>query len=145
MLLREARHLGLWNSSPIADPWSLLVDALYHNNVMNSIKRNSRELTERVEPKSNGSSRPNATRLRSRYGAVEARDGTKNEGVTPTLSHKLKHNKSILALAVSSDTLFAGTEGGEILVGILIMLLHVLYTNMHAGIQSQDIQENSGD
>ena len=42
--------------------------------------------------------------------------------MTPILAHKLKHNKSILALAVSADTLFAGTEGGEILVRSMIML-----------------------
>ena len=34
----------------------------------------------------------------------------------PPLTHSLKHDKSILALAVSSESLFAGTEGGEILV-----------------------------
>lgn len=35
---------------------------------------------------------------------------------TPVLSHRLKHDKSILALVVSADCIFAGTEGGEILV-----------------------------
>ena len=35
----------------------------------------------------------------------------------PALSHRMKHDKSILALAVSSQYIFAGTQGGEILVG----------------------------
>jgi len=35
---------------------------------------------------------------------------------TPVLSHRMKHDKSILALAVSSRYIFAGTQGGEILV-----------------------------
>ncbi|KAF2821913.1 hypothetical protein CC86DRAFT_470020 [Ophiobolus disseminans] len=35
---------------------------------------------------------------------------------TPVLAHRMKHDKSILALAVSAQFLFAGTQGGEILV-----------------------------
>jgi hypothetical protein len=35
---------------------------------------------------------------------------------TPALAHRMKHDKSILALAVSSHYIFAGTQGGEILV-----------------------------
>ncbi|KAF2848619.1 glutathione degradosome [Plenodomus tracheiphilus IPT5] len=35
---------------------------------------------------------------------------------TPSLSHRMKHDKSILALAVSSQYIFAGTQGGELLV-----------------------------
>lgn len=34
----------------------------------------------------------------------------------PTLFHKVKNQKSILALAVSDSKLYAGTQGGEILV-----------------------------
>ncbi|KAF1953052.1 glutathione degradosome [Byssothecium circinans] len=34
----------------------------------------------------------------------------------PILSHRMKHDKSILALAVSESCIFAGTQGGEILV-----------------------------
>ena len=34
----------------------------------------------------------------------------------PTLCHSLKHDKSILSIAVSSKCLYAGTEGGAILV-----------------------------
>lgn len=37
-------------------------------------------------------------------------------GRTPKLVHRMKHDKSILALAVSSESIFAGTQGGEILV-----------------------------
>jgi len=51
-----------------------------------------------------------------------ALDGT-NEGIraasakrVPLLAHRMKHDKSILALAVSSQYIFAGTQGGEILV-----------------------------
>jgi hypothetical protein len=46
----------------------------------------------------------------SRHGVTESRP------MTPVLSHRLKHDKSILALVVSANCIFAGTEGGEILV-----------------------------
>lgn len=39
-----------------------------------------------------------------------------SNGRTPALAHRMKHDKSILALAVSSQSIFAGTQGGEILV-----------------------------
>ncbi|KAF1935766.1 glutathione degradosome [Clathrospora elynae] len=35
---------------------------------------------------------------------------------TPALSHRMKHDKSILTLALSSQYIFAGTQGGELLV-----------------------------
>ena len=35
---------------------------------------------------------------------------------TPVLAHRMKHDKSILALVVSAQYIFAGTQGGEILV-----------------------------
>src|SRR5438552_3329789 len=38
-------------------------------------------------------------------------------GPTPTLFHLVRHDKSILALVVSDKYIFAGTQGGEILVG----------------------------
>lgn len=38
----------------------------------------------------------------------------------PTLFHKVKNQKSILALAVSDSKLYAGTEGGELLVRYVI-------------------------
>lgn len=37
-------------------------------------------------------------------------------GPEPTLFHKVKNQKSILALAVSDSRLYAGTQGGELLV-----------------------------
>lgn len=43
----------------------------------------------------------------------EAAPGAKSR---PSLSHRMKHDKSILALAVSSQYIFAGTQGGELLV-----------------------------
>ena len=110
-----------WNSTHLrlrnGRAWSL--DQHPNNNVMSTTKRRSKELTEWTDARSNGSGLQNGSRLRSRFGAV---GGAKSEGtdaMTPVLAHKLKHNKSILALAVSSDTLFAGTEGGEILVSTL--------------------------
>lgn len=48
--------------------------------------------------------------------AAESDRGTPKNGATPVLSHRLKHDKSILALVVSANCIFAGTEGGEILV-----------------------------
>jgi len=44
-------------------------------------------------------------------------EGVPRDNRTPALSHRMKHDKSILALAVSSQYIFAGTQGGEILVG----------------------------
>lgn len=38
----------------------------------------------------------------------------------PTLFHKVKNQKPILALAVSDSKLYAGTQGGELLVRYLI-------------------------
>ncbi|KAK3075452.1 hypothetical protein LTR53_001237 [Teratosphaeriaceae sp. CCFEE 6253] len=81
------------------------------------------------------SSRGSALRLRSQCypaGASETDDGTPPGGVItrqhshdngdrlnsalPTLSHRLRHDSSILALALSDTEIFAGTQGGEILV-----------------------------
>lgn len=38
----------------------------------------------------------------------------------PTLFHQVKNQKSILALAVSDSKLYAGTQGGDLLVRHLI-------------------------
>jgi hypothetical protein len=38
--------------------------------------------------------------------------------MVPTLAHRMVHDKSILALAVSAQYIFAGTQGGEILVSV---------------------------
>jgi di- and tripeptidase len=43
-------------------------------------------------------------------------EGVPRDNRTPALSHRMKHDKSILALAVSAQYIFAGTQGGEILV-----------------------------
>jgi hypothetical protein len=43
--------------------------------------------------------------------------------MTPSLSHRLKHDKSILALVVSKKLIFAGTEDGEILVCTYLLIL----------------------
>ncbi|KAF2825480.1 beta-Ala-His dipeptidase [Ophiobolus disseminans] len=51
--------------------------------------------------------------------AVEGKNGgipAKPRSIVPGLAHRMKHDKSILALAVSSQYIFAGTQGGEILV-----------------------------
>jgi hypothetical protein len=42
--------------------------------------------------------------------------GAERSAITPVLAHRMKHDKSILALAVSAEYIFAGTQGGEILV-----------------------------
>jgi hypothetical protein len=117
----ESRKRGLraggrvWRHGSMADYGG--PPKLQPNNVMSPAKYNSKELTESTDTRTNGSQ--NGNRLRSKYGAVEATGGASERGMTPILSHKLKHNKSILALAVSADALFAGTEGGEILVNIV--------------------------
>ncbi|KAI8931812.1 hypothetical protein NX059_011449 [Plenodomus lindquistii] len=49
------------------------------------------------------------------YSDSEDTTAAKAKG-TPALSHRMKHDKSILALAVSSQYIFAGTQGGELLV-----------------------------
>lgn len=45
-------------------------------------------------------------------------DGSDKSAFTtpPALTHTLKHDKTILSLIVSSSYIFAGTEGGELLV-----------------------------
>ena len=81
---------------------------------MSNTKRSSRELTDWSDARTNGSLH-NGRGLRSRFGGAETGKSEERQ-MTPVLAHKLRHNKSILALAYSADTLFAGTEGGEILV-----------------------------
>lgn len=55
-------------------------------------------------------------------GGIPAADQTSQNGRSaangpePTLFHKVKNQKSILALAVSESKLYAGTQGGELLV-----------------------------
>jgi di- and tripeptidase len=53
------------------------------------------------------------------HGAAESNGADKTAAAiskTPVLAHRMKHDKSILALVVSSQYIFAGTQGGEILV-----------------------------
>ncbi|KAK7517387.1 hypothetical protein IWZ03DRAFT_414262 [Phyllosticta citriasiana] len=53
--------------------------------------------------------------------------------ITPNLFHRMRHDKSILALAVSSQYIFAGTEGGEILVYGLETYERVALISGHRG------------
>lgn len=54
-----------------------------------------------------------------KYDSVES-NGAERQVVpvsrTPMLAHRMKHDKSILVLVVSSHYIFAGTQGGEIIV-----------------------------
>ncbi|KAF2198426.1 glutathione degradosome [Delitschia confertaspora ATCC 74209] len=70
--------------------------------------RNSNELTEfnRVESLQDD----------SRMATYSHGEASTNSARNPALSHRMRHDKSILALAVSSKYIFAGTQGGEILV-----------------------------
>lgn len=45
-----------------------------------------------------------------------SRDVGYQQGDQPTLSHRLKHTSSILAIALGDDYIYAGTQAGEILV-----------------------------
>lgn len=69
---------------------------------MSAVPLNQRQLTTAIVAESD--------RGTIKHGATESRP------MTPSLSHRLKHDKSILALVVSANCIFAGTEGGEILV-----------------------------
>lgn len=51
--------------------------------------------------------------------ALEARHTAEK----PVLVHSLKHDRSILSIAVSASTVYAGTEEGEILVRPLTQFL----------------------
>jgi di- and tripeptidase len=51
----------------------------------------------------------------------------------PALSHRMKHDKSILALAISGQFLFAGTQGGEILVYSLDTYERLRVIHAHKG------------
>lgn len=50
------------------------------------------------------------------FPAMAGPDGTVQR--QPTLFHKVKNDRSILALAISNSRLFAGTQAGEILVNV---------------------------
>lgn len=51
----------------------------------------------------------------------------------PTLSHRLQHNKSILTIALSDNHIFAGTQGGEILVYSLDSYERIAVIEGHGG------------
>lgn len=51
----------------------------------------------------------------------------------PGLFHRMRHDNSILALVVSADYIFAGTEGGEILVYGLETYTRVAIIEGHRG------------
>ncbi|KAK8233372.1 hypothetical protein IWZ00DRAFT_52692 [Phyllosticta capitalensis] len=53
--------------------------------------------------------------------------------IVPNLFHRMRHDKSILALAVSAQYIFAGTEGGEILVYGLETYERVALISGHRG------------
>jgi di- and tripeptidase len=78
---------------------------------MTSITLRTRGLTDWTDGRVNG--HRDGSRFSTRFGSAHK---TSEQPMTPVLSHKLKHNKSIHALAASADSIFAGTEGGEILV-----------------------------
>jgi di- and tripeptidase len=62
---------------------------------------------------------PHGTKLRQHEETKMDINGERTKAAgrrTPALAHRMKHDKSILALAVSSRNIFAGTQGGEILV-----------------------------
>lgn len=51
----------------------------------------------------------------------------------PILSHRMRHNKSILTIALSGDKIFAGTQGGEILVFSLDTYERITVIEGHRG------------
>ncbi|KAI9796353.1 MAG: hypothetical protein M1833_006358 [Piccolia ochrophora] len=84
-------------------------------------------------------------RLRADLDHVELRDGEgisggsdgstlrrhQSDAASPTLSHRIKHDKSILALALSDHRIYAGTQEGEILVWSLDTYERIASINGH--------------
>lgn len=80
-------------------------------NVMTSSIPDTESLTQHVgSPSTNGYHHVAVPVTNGRF-AADTKPTT-----PPLLSHQLKHDKSILALVLSSTLIYAGTEGGEILV-----------------------------
>jgi di- and tripeptidase len=50
------------------------------------------------------------------HGASDLTPSSSDSTAAPALIHRMKNQRSILALVVSSDRIFAGTQGGQILV-----------------------------
>lgn len=69
------------------------------------------------------------------YGSRKPRpmQAAEAQNTLPTLSHRMRHDKSILALALSSDRIFAGTQGGEIIVYSLDTYERVAVIEGHKG------------
>lgn len=47
---------------------------------------------------------------------LEQQQLPETKGLQPTLFHRVRNQRSILALVVSDQRIYAGTQGGEILV-----------------------------
>ncbi len=59
--------------------------------------------------------------LRGRRTSIDGRDGrtsslVEQQMVVDAPFHRMRHDKSVLALVVSQNCIYAGTQGGEILV-----------------------------
>ena len=66
-----------------------------------------------------------------RYSQSQGQRPRSSAGATPVLFHKVKDTRSILSLIVSESQIFAGTQGGEILVcSTLAMLANVAYSSI---------------
>lgn len=78
----------------------------------------------------------------SRSPSSKKQNGTQAEAPGPVLFHKVKNQRSILSLLVNNGKIFAGTQGGEILVqrperlsgltAVLISLLGLVAENVPA-------------
>lgn len=81
---------------------------LYSMSPSKASKNGAKHDKDNVSPSSSPEGLPDRTRQASRDTA-------------PSLIHRMKHNASILALALSSDRIFAGTQKGQILVFELLL------------------------
>ncbi|KAH0545258.1 hypothetical protein FGG08_000712 [Glutinoglossum americanum] len=75
-----------------------------------------RERTATPAPRSSASSGSSDDGRDQSYGPASGGQRGGEHGVVPTLFHRVKHNNSILALVVSQQHIYAGTQAGEILV-----------------------------
>lgn len=56
-----------------------------------------------------------------------------NQSTAPVLFHKVKDTRSILTLIVSGSRIFAGTQGGEIIVSVSCDWLYMLTQSLRSG------------
>ena len=63
---------------------------------------------------------------------ADHQDETK-QATTPVLFHKVKDTRSILTLIVSGSRIFAGTQGGEIIVSISCDWFRMLMQSLRSG------------